>query len=230
MIRLILKDEDTKKKLLRNGINLDQMHYKCVQALEDLKNFPKVLQCYNCQHIGDHMSGACKEEQKCVLCSEPHRKSECMATKDKYKCANCSGFHAAWSQECPRLREAIDMKKKPTLAQVASATVTPALLQQVLQEVKESIVMIIAEVVSRSICELVLEITGKNVSKLALPLKVASISSYAVNAANKLKFGTASNPVENLLVKDRVMEKCFPKNSPAETPSQNPKGSGSKVQ
>ena len=231
MFRLILKDEETKKKLLRDGIYLDQSHFKCIQAIEDTKSYPKIMQCFKCQKIGDHFAGSCTNEQKCVLCSGPHRKAECSATKDNFRCANCQGTHAAWSQECPWLRQAVDAKKTPTVAQVASATVTPALLQTIMEEIKESIVMLVAEVVSRSICELVYEIHDKNVSKLGLPLKVATIASTAANAANKLKFGPASKPVEKGVVKERVMDSCFPKkpivNAEAPSTSNAQKGASS---
>ena len=170
LFRLILKDEETKKKLLRDGINLDQMHYRCELALEEKKSYPKVLQCYKCQELGDHLAAACTKEQKCVLCSGPHRKTDCKATKNEFKCANCAGNHASWSQECPRLREAVDAKKTPTFAQVASATVTPQYLMEVIQELKMSMVMLVTEVVSRSICELTYDIQDKKVSKLGLPL------------------------------------------------------------
>lgn len=220
MFRLILKEEETKKKLLRDGINLDHSHYKCEKALEDTKSFPKILQCFKCQAIGDHFAGSCPKEQRCVLCAGPHRKAECTATKETFKCANCSGAHAAWSQECPRIREAVDMKKTPTLAQVASATVTPAMLEQALQEVKESIVLLVAEVVARSICELVHDLLNKNVSKLGLPLKVANISNNAVYAANKLKFGPAKVLLEKNSVKDKIVGKCFANNAESEPQSQ----------
>jgi hypothetical protein len=70
MIRVILKTEDQKKKLLKEGINLDQMHFRCVPALEDTK-------------------------LKCVLCAGAHRKSDCLKTKEHCNCANCSKNHAA---------------------------------------------------------------------------------------------------------------------------------------
>ena len=220
LIRLIVNDEATKKRLLRDGINLDQAHYKCILSHEDSNSFPKVTQCFKCQQLGDHLSGTCTKEQKCVLCSGPHRKSECKETKESFCCANCSGCHAAWSLECPKRQEAVNLKKKPTMAQVASATITPSTLQDVLQEIKQEIVMVIAEVISRSICELVFEITGKSLSKATLPLKVASISSMTVNAANKLKFGGASKPIEASLVKESIIKKCFP-----DAASQDPKSS-----
>ena len=210
LFRLILKDEETKKRLLKEGINLDQMHYKCIPALEDTRSYPKVNQCFKCQQIGDHQTSECKNDQKCVLCSGPHRKSECTATKDEHKCANCSLGHASWSRECRHIQKALNNQKTPTFAQIASATVTPDLLQQILQEVKESIVMLITEVVARSICELVYDIQEKNVSKLALPMRVGTITSNAVNAANKLKFGSASAPLDKTTIKDRIVKKCFP--------------------
>ena len=225
MFRLVLQEEDTKKRLLRDGINLDQMHYKCINAIEDTKSFPKILQCFKCQTIGDHRAGECNNEQKCVLCSGPHRKADCTATKDNFKCANCAGSHAAWSNECPRYQEALNMKKTPTMAQVASATVTPTMLQQVMQQMKESLVQLVIEVVARSICELVYDIHEKTISKLALPLKVGSIAARATHAANKLNFGPASTPIDGTAMKDKVMEKCFPKNSHPDAPTSSQRDS-----
>ena len=187
------------------------MHYKCELALEEKKSYPKVLQCFKCQELGDHLAAACTKEQKCVLCSGPHRKTDCKATKNEFKCANCAGNHASWSQECPRLREAVDAKKTPTFAQVASATVTPQYLMEVIQELKMSMVMLVTEVVSRSICELTYDIQDKKVSKLGLPLRVASIATNAANAANKLSFGPATAPIDKMVVKESVHAKCFPK-------------------
>ena len=221
MIRLIVQDEITKKRLLRDGINLDQMHYKCVPALEDSKSTPKVMQCYKCQEIGDHLSGRCTKQQKCVLCAGPHRKAECTAKKESYKCANCSGQHAAWSQECSWLKQASNMKRTPTLAQVASATVTPEVFQKALQEVKESMIILVAEIVSRSICELVIDLLGKNLSKTALPLKVATIATNTAATANKLKFGPAIDPIPSIAIKDKVVEKCFPKSAAPDSQTSN---------
>ena len=106
---------------------------------------------------------------------------------------------------------------------MASATVTPALLQETVQEIKESIVSIIAEVVSRCICELVLEISNRTLSKATLPLKVATISTSAVNAANKTKFGPNDKPIDAKCVKENIIRKCFP-DSASSTQSQ--KGNG----
>ena len=212
MFRLILKDEITKKRFLKEGINLDMMHYKCVPAIEDTKEYPKIMQCY--QEVGDHLSGDCKKEQKCVLCAGPHRKADCKAKREEYKCANCSGSHAAWSPECPRRQETLNKTKSSSFSQVASASVTPAVLKEAIQEIKESVVALVAEVVSRAISELVFDLIEKNISKTALPLKVATITKSAANAANKLPFGPANEPIDGLLMKDKVVQKCFPSKAP----------------
>ena len=202
------------------------MYYS--KSREDTKTHPKITQCFKCQVIGDHQSGACNNQQKCVLCAGPHRKAECTVKKEEYKCANCSGSHAAWAEECPKRQEAVRLKKTPTFAQISSATVTPEVIKEVMQELKESIVMLVTEVVARSICELVYEITDRKISKVGLPLKVGAISNYATAAANKLKFGTATKPIDGKLIKERIVKKCFPESAtePAHANSQKAGTSG----
>ena len=102
------------------------------------------------------------------------------------------------------------MKKTPTMAQVASATVTPAMLQQAVEEIKLSMVLLVSEVVSRCLCELTLNMTEETVSKTSLPLKVGKIATNTVSAANKLKFGPATSPIDLQMVKDAIVAKCFP--------------------
>ena len=117
------------------------------------------------------------------------------------------------------------MKQKPTLAQVASATVTPQMLEQVVQELKQSIVLLVTEVVARCLCEITYDIHDRNVSKLTLPLKVGVIATNATNAANKLSFGPAVAPVDKTMVKDTVMAKCFPNPAATEPSSSTQRGS-----
>ena len=150
-------------------------HFQCIHAREDTKEYPKIKQCYNCQHIGDHFSADCKNPIKCVLCAGPHRKSECTKTKNEFHCAKCSGNHATWSTACSYHTTEVQKWKKPSMAQIASATITPSFLDDVLNQIKEHIAMVIAEVVSRCLCELTIDLVGKNVTKVGLPLKIASI-------------------------------------------------------
>ena len=171
------------------------MHYKCIPAIEDTKTYPKILQCFKCQKVGEHQASPCPNEQKCVLCSGPHRKADCTATKESFKCANCNGCHAAWSHECPHLQKAQQMNKTPTMAQVASATVTPAMLKAVIQDVKESMLMLITEIMSRGVCEMVYDIEDNKITKATLKQRVSSIATRATTAANKLKFGVETRRV-----------------------------------
>ena len=190
--------------------------------MEDTNQAPKVKQCYNCQELGDHLSSECKKPTKCVLCAGPHRKSECTKSKEEFCCANCSENHAAWSNICgQRLKEA-QKKQKPTMAQVASASVTPAHLDEKLNEIKQYIALVVAEVVARCLCVLTYDLMEKRLSKINLPMKVASIASDAATAVNKATFG--SKPVEVTQVKDAIISKCFPKSQETGTTSQNMNG------
>ena len=219
LIRLILNDEKEKKRLLKEGINLDQAHFKCIQANEDKKEYPKISQCFKCQKIGDHLASSCKSEQKCVLCAGPHRKSECTATKDQYKCANCGKNHAAWDHECEHIANEIKGKKKPTMAQIASATVTPAMLDGVIESLMEGIAMIVAEVVSRCLCELTLDLVNKSLNKSNLPARVEKVSSVAAKAATRAKVANKQFPVNEDKVKNHIRSKCFHANALSATPN-----------
>lgn len=57
-------------------------------------------QCYRCQEFG-HSSLTCNLTPKCVKCSQPHRASQCNATPDDFRCANCGGKHTANYKGCP---------------------------------------------------------------------------------------------------------------------------------
>ena len=111
------------------------------------------------------MANACPNEQKCVLCAGSHRKTDCTATKEQYKCVNCGKNHASWDQGCEVIIKEMNGKKKPTMAQIASATVTPTMLDEVIQNIMESLSMVVAEVVSRCLCELTLDYHHQNLSK-----------------------------------------------------------------
>ena len=191
------------------------MHFTCTQALEDTKQIPKVKQCFNCQQLGDHLSSECKKPTKCVLCAGPHRKAECTKTKEEYQCANCGENHAAWSTFCSHRAKESQQSQKPTMAQIASATVTPTFLNEILDQIKQHIAMVIAEVVARCLCELTMDIVDRKVTKINLPMKVAFVCTHAVKAVNKANYGM--KPVDLNLVKDSIIKKCFPTAAPAAT-------------
>ena len=156
MMRLILKEEGKKKQLLKNGIYLDQMHFKCVPAKEDTDK-KLVFQCWNCQQWNDHKTFDCKNKVKCVICAGEHRKSDCPKQKSEAVCANCEGNHAAWSTDCPTYQS--EVAKKKTYASATADTVSsPSLLTQtiepiikeILKTIKRQIAVVVAEVVSRA--------------------------------------------------------------------------------
>ena len=156
MMRLILKEEGKKKQLLKNGIYLDQMHFKCVPAKEDTER-KMVFQCWNCQQWNDHKTFDCKNKVKCVICAGEHRKSDCPKQKSEAVCANCGGNHAAWSTDCPTYQSEV-AKKKTYASATADSVSSPSLLtetiepiiKEILKTIKRQIAVVVAEVVSRA--------------------------------------------------------------------------------
>ena len=225
MVRLILNEEEEKKRLLKQGIYLDQVHFKCVPAKEDTQSFPRILQCYNCQKVGDHLASECKGELKCVLCAGPHRKADCKAERSDYKCANCHQNHASWSPDCKSIQTARKGKEKPNMAQIASATVTPDLLsatiETIVNSIKESIALIVAEVVSRCLCELTIDSIGGKLSKKDLPSKVDKVAKDSASATNSYmkSIGSQSKIVQIDFVQQITRGKCFPNLASTPTPN-----------
>ena len=155
MVRLFLKSEEKKKELLRKGILLDQMSFKCVAAKEDLEK-KLTFQCYNCQVWNDHKTFQCEKPTKCVICGGPHKKAECDKTKNEAKCCNCDGDHAAWSTFCPSYKASLTEKKSYSAA--TSQSIKPSLIKEEIQKamdtiiasIKKQIAVIVAEVVTRA--------------------------------------------------------------------------------
>ena len=133
--------------------------------------------------------------------------SECTKSPSEYSCANCNGNHAAWSLSCNHRVSEMKKNRKPTMAQVASATVTPAYLEEIVNTIKEQIALVVAEVVARCLSELTLDLVNKTVSKVSLPLKVATVANNTVKAVNKAGFGT--KVIDALTVKETILKKCF---------------------
>ena len=194
MMRLILKDDAKKRLLLKNGIFLDQMHFKCVQAKEDTEK-KLVFQCWNCQQWNDHKTFECKNKVKCVLCAGEHRKSECTKEKSEAHCTNCQGNHAAWSTECPTYQS--EVTKKKTYASIAGdQVITPSaitqtiepLLKEIMQSIKKHIAVVVAEVVSRAFLDHVYwEAEAKKTGSekhISSSVRISSLSKWSAQAVN----------------------------------------------
>ena len=89
------EDETTEIKLKKAGIYLEYMRYK----VEDYIRPIRVLQCHNCNKF-NHKARECQNEQACLKCGENHSYKQCNVMKDKLRCVNCNGNHAATSKEC----------------------------------------------------------------------------------------------------------------------------------
>ena len=220
MMRLILKDENKKKQLLKNGVYLDQMVFKCVPAKEDTDK-KLVFQCWNCQQWNDHKTFDCKKETKCVICSGPHRKSDCPKQKDDALCTNCDGKHAAWSTECPIYQA--EVEKKKTFSNITVAK-TPSIIedtvqksiQQVLsnllQALKKQMAIMMAEVVAKAFLEHIFyesESRKTNGEKhLGATARVHSIVKTATESVNSTPFMEADiHQVDMTDVKGEVMKR-----------------------
>ena len=197
MMRLFLKDEHTKKTLLKKGhIYLDQMRFKCVPAKEDEEK-KLVFQCYKCQAWNDHKTWECKNEQKCVLCAGGHPKSACTKTKEEANCSNCGGQHGAWSRDCPKYKEAVEKKSfssvtKATVADGFAHDMVKNMVMAVVAEIKKQIAVIIAEVTSKALLEHVFyEIESKRTQgqkSLSTNDRISSIVKMTTQAVNKAPF------------------------------------------
>ena len=217
MMRLVLKDEQTKKQLLKNGLYLDQMRFKCVAAREDEEK-KLVFQCFKCQALNDHKTWECKNEQKCVLCAGPHMKSECNKSKEEAKCSNCDGNHGAWSRECPKYREAVDKKKtysSATKEKIVDNFVNDTIstmLKSLMEELKKLIAVVIAEVTSKALLEHVFyenEFKKSGGTKyLKANDRISSIVKMTTNSINKTPLSSYDcSQLENETVHTEVMER-----------------------
>ena len=161
LVRLFLKTEEKKKQLLRHGLYLDQMHFKCVAAKEDEEK-KLTFQCYNCQAWGDHKTWQCEKETKCVICGGPHRKADCEKTKSEAICCNCGQNHAAWSTACKSYKDSVEKRSSGKSYSAVTKTITePSLLHgqilsvvhEVLTNLKKQIAVIVGEVVTKALLE-----------------------------------------------------------------------------
>jgi len=57
------------------------------------------LHCFNCQKFG-HSKNACEGTEICAKCGQAGQGGN--SCSNEIKCPNCSGFHAAYSKDCPK--------------------------------------------------------------------------------------------------------------------------------
>lgn len=79
--------------------NITKINYLAVTF--EVYNQKGASQCYRCQEFG-HSSLTCHLTPRCVKCSQAHRASECTATRENFRCANCFGNHTSNYKGCPK--------------------------------------------------------------------------------------------------------------------------------
>lgn len=107
LIRLICKDKDTAEVLLKEGLKIGSLVFRCERPLPR----PTPIRCYKCQEF-NHTSYQCQNTQKCAKCGEEHRTKDCQKTKDEYRCINCGERHAVWAKTCNTNIAAIQEEKR----------------------------------------------------------------------------------------------------------------------
>jgi len=55
-------------------------------------DYIKINRCYKCSKF-NHRAQECKGELTCPICAENHSLQECKASKEQYKCINCTNFN-----------------------------------------------------------------------------------------------------------------------------------------
>ena len=65
----------------------------------NVDDYIKINRCYKCSKF-KHRAQDCKGELTCPICAENNTLRECKATKDQYKCTNCTNFNK-YSQKSP---------------------------------------------------------------------------------------------------------------------------------
>jgi hypothetical protein len=156
---ITLNDEESKKKVLRDGVYLGFSHHRC-EPFREKGEGSKIQQCYKCQKWRPgHSAANCENQVKCLWCAGDHAHGICKSfkTKDKgkAKCANCGQDHPAWLSTCvtnasvarvsedPRVRRVV-----PSAPSASPEMVTKASLEAIIASVKETVARVVAEVAS----------------------------------------------------------------------------------
>ena len=105
MIKGECKLNETKLRLIKEGLKLDHFIYKVEEIIKPIKP----IQCYNCQQF-DHMASKCPRAGQpiCLKCSGPHSVKNCL--QEEIRCANCGESHTSSSKECEVYSNKFDEK------------------------------------------------------------------------------------------------------------------------
>ena len=219
-VQISLENEETQKRVLRNGVFLGYELRRCEQAYEKSRdgsagNCPS--QCYRCQQWNpNHSSGQCSAKQACLWCSEEHSHGGCplfqKRDKGKAKCANCNEAHPAWTKTCRAFLAASQSSAKPSTAKIVgsssvSKTELDTKVESAMGAIWEPLVVIIATVVSKAVLDLNEEWKKGKVDRGGLALKATANTVKAIKECGLLD---PSRPMEVIGVQQNVWKDVFP--------------------
>ena len=114
-VELVFQKECTFTKYLQNGITLEYMYFK----MDPKRTTKRIIQCFNCQQWGSHVSKICKNQSWCAICCYEHptnrhkeyvcqekleHTKDCIPPNEIY-CVNCGKDHTAFDKNCEMYQE-----------------------------------------------------------------------------------------------------------------------------
>ena len=115
LVELVFQKECTFNQYLRNEITLEYMYFK----MDPKRTTKLIIQCFNCQQWGSHVSKNCKNQSWCAICGYEHptnrhkeyvcqekheHTKDCSPPKEIY-CVNCGKHHTASDKNCEMYQE-----------------------------------------------------------------------------------------------------------------------------
>lgn len=79
------------------------------------KYIPPIKQCFKCLRYG-HLAKYCHNSQRCSICAENHKYTDCSVPGFQAKCVHCEGNHPSISKDCPVKQKKIQENKTKFLS------------------------------------------------------------------------------------------------------------------
>ena len=227
-VLITLENEETQKRVLREGIFLGFTHHRCEPPHDKPRDggfASNISQCFRCQKWDpDHSSGQCTAKRACLWCGAEHPHKECPhfqeRNKGQAKCANCNEAHPAWSKTCQAFQTASQRSTKTSAARiVSSSSVSKAELDTAVElavniamgKIWESLAVVISTVVSKAVLDLNEELKKKSkVDRGEMAMKATANTVKAIKDCGLLH---PSRPIEVMGVQKAVWKDVFPQAS-----------------
>ena len=214
-----LENEETQKRVLKEGVYLGYQLHRCIAAQERQRGEPgnSISQCFKCQKWNpDHTSAQCKGKRACLWCGADHFHKECPHFKAKdrtnAKCVNCNKAHPSWTKSCAVFIAASNDAPKVTASKiVSSASIsraeTETAIQSAMAKLWENLAVVISLSVSRTVLDLESE---RKKGKVNLADLVLRTSVNTVRAMKECGLPHPSGTTEVTGMKQKVWKNIFP--------------------